>query len=274
LRDTQGRVVQSVVSVINVALMESMEKEAPSQRVRHAVPSLYFCNTSTQVLALFDDDVVQSLCASFMTHASSIVRGKVTIMLVLLMRARPLALLPMFSKKLAQGLEKVGKDSDSYISAAAAAFASAVDEFIPPSLAALHKEVTQPKLHTCVCNQSVMRAQVSQRSPQGSRGLAICSLLKLLSECSRCRALFARRTVATAVCALLKNLRDASAPPFVECVSAGACCPPFRSLTCVTVLSGTGARCWPSSRAAAATLAQCTPRPTSSWTSSSPARWR
>ena len=139
--------VQSVVSVINVALMESMEKEAPSQRVRHAVPSLYFCNTSTQVLALFDDDVVQSLCASFMTHASSIVRGKVTIMLVLLMRARPLALLPMFSKKLAQGLEKVGKDSDSYVSAAAAAFASAVDEFIPPSLAALQQEVNAPRSH-------------------------------------------------------------------------------------------------------------------------------
>ena len=131
LRDTQGRVVQSVVSVINVALMESMEKEAPSQRV----------------LALFDDDVVQSLCTSFMTHASSIVRGKVTIMLVLLMRVRPLALLPMFSKKLAQGLEKVGKDSDSYVSAAAAAFASAVDEFIPPSLAALQKEVKAPRSH-------------------------------------------------------------------------------------------------------------------------------
>jgi hypothetical protein len=125
MRDSQGRVVQSVVSVINVALMESTEKESPNQRV----------------LNLFDDDAIQSLCTAFLTHASSIVRGKVTIMLVLLMRARPLALLPMFSKKLAQGLEKVGKDSDSYVSAAVAAFATAVDEFISPSLAALQKEV-------------------------------------------------------------------------------------------------------------------------------------
>jgi hypothetical protein len=125
LRDTQGRVVQSVVSVVNVALMELTEKESPSQRV----------------LGVFDDDAMLSCCTSLLTHASSIVRGKVTIMLVLLMRARPLALLPMFTKKLAQGLEKVGKDSDSYVSAAVSAFATAVDEFISPSLAALQKEV-------------------------------------------------------------------------------------------------------------------------------------
>ena len=60
--------------------------------------------------------------------------------------------------------------------------------------------------------------QVSQRAPQGNRGAAICSLLKLLSETSRSRALFVRRTVAVAVCAMLKQLRDASAAPFVEYV--------------------------------------------------------
>lgn len=60
--------------------------------------------------------------------------------------------------------------------------------------------------------------QVSQRAPQGTRGAAICSLLKLLSETSRSRALFVRKTVAAAVCAMLRQLRDASAAPFVEYV--------------------------------------------------------
>ena len=124
LRDTQGRVVQAVLSVINVALMESTEKEAPSQRV----------------LGLFDDDAIQSICASLLSHASSIVRGKTIVLLVLIMRARPLSLLPMFAKKLAHGLEKVGKDSDSYVSAAVLALATAIDEFIAPSVAVLQKE--------------------------------------------------------------------------------------------------------------------------------------
>lgn len=184
LRDTQGRVVQSVLSVMNVAIAETMEKESPSQRV----------------LAVYDDDTMQSIFTSLLSHASSIVRGKAIVMLVLLLRARPLVLLPMFAKKLAHGLEKAGKDSDAYVSAAVAALVCAVDEFIAPSLAALQKEITQ-------------------RSPQGVRGTAICSLLKLLSECSRTRSLFVRRPVAAAVCALLKQLRDASAQPFVEYIS-------------------------------------------------------
>jgi hypothetical protein len=125
LRDSQGRVVQSVLSVINVALMESTEKEAPSQRV----------------LGLFDDDTVQSLCSSLLFHASSIVRGKTIVLIVLLMRAQPLALLPIFAKKLAQGLEKVGKDPDPYVSAAVSTLVNAVDEFIAPSVAVLQKEV-------------------------------------------------------------------------------------------------------------------------------------
>ena len=127
LRDSQGRVVQSVVSVINVALMESTEKETPSQRV----------------LSMFDDDAFQSIFTALLTHASSIVRGKATVMLVLLMRVRPLALLPLFAKKLAQGLERASKDSDPYVSAAVCAFASAVDEFIAPSLAVLQQEVAK-----------------------------------------------------------------------------------------------------------------------------------
>ncbi len=126
LRDTQGRVVQSVLSVINVALMESTEKEAPSQRV----------------LGLFDDDAIQVTCTSLLFHASSIVRGKTTVLLVLLMRSQPLSLLPMFAKKLAQGLEKVCKDTDSYVSAAVCALAQEVDEFIAPSVAVLQKEVS------------------------------------------------------------------------------------------------------------------------------------
>ena len=145
LRDTQGRVVQSVLSVINVALMESTEREAPSQRV----------------LALFDDDAMQSITTSLLAHSSAIVRGKATVMLVLLMQARPLVLLPMFSKKLAHGLEKAGKDTDPYVAAAASAFASAVDEFISPSLAVLQKEVT--------CARSVI---VSCMHPHAAAGLA------------------------------------------------------------------------------------------------------
>ncbi len=123
LRDSQGRVVQSVLSVINVALMESTEKEAPNQRV----------------LGLFDDDTVQSLCSSLLFHASSIVRGKTIVLIVLLMRAQPLALLPI--KKLAHGLEKVGKDPDPYVSAAVSTLVNAVDEFIVPSVVVLQKEV-------------------------------------------------------------------------------------------------------------------------------------
>jgi hypothetical protein len=126
LRDSQARVVQSILSVINVALMDSTEKESPSQRI----------------LSIFDDDTIQSIVASLLTHSSAIVRGKATVLLVLLMQARPLALLPMFAKKLAHGLEKAGKDTDPFVCAAMASFVNAVDEFIPPSLAVLQKEVT------------------------------------------------------------------------------------------------------------------------------------
>jgi hypothetical protein len=126
LRDSQARVVQSVLSVINVALMETTEKESPSQRI----------------LSIFDEDNIQSIVTSLLTHSSAIVRGKATVLLVLLMQARPLALLPMFAKKLAHGLEKAGKDSDPFVSAAMINLVNAVDEFIPPSLAVLQKEVT------------------------------------------------------------------------------------------------------------------------------------
>ncbi len=118
-----------MLSVINVALLESTEKEAPSQRV----------------LSLFDDDTIQTICTSLLFHASSIVRAKSVLLLVLLMRARPLVLLPMFAKKLAQGLEKSAKDPDPYVSAAVAALAAAVDEFISPSIAVLQKEVMPSK---------------------------------------------------------------------------------------------------------------------------------
>ncbi len=203
-----------------------MEKESPSQRV----------------LGVYDDDTMQSIFTSLLSHASSIVRGKATVMLVLLLRARPLVLLPMFAKKLAHGLEKAGKDSDAYVSAAVAALVCAVDEFIAPSLAALQKEITQ-------------------RSPQGVRGTAICSLLKLLSECSRARSLFVRRPVAAAVCALLKQLRDASSQPFVEYISRHFL---FGSAACARVRvrsihsdAGTAACCCRSWRAVAATQPLC-----------------
>jgi hypothetical protein len=198
-----------MLSVINVALLESSEKDAPSQRV----------------LSLFDDEAIQTICSSLLLHASSIVRAKTVILVALLMRTRPLALLPMFAKKLAQGLEKAAKDTDPYVAAAATALAAAVDEFIPPSIAVLQKEVLPPpqilfKPFSCYDASSVGVSAQPSRQPRHFHMLPAQTAVGTQPHALALRAqgggricVFIAEAAARGVVRAVRRVRTSSPPP-------------------------------------------------------------